>query len=53
MTKEMGGEYKYKTKMTKLSIQGAGIMGRPSVSADLFDTLSKANINIRLINLKV
>ena len=35
--------------MTKLSIQGAGIMGRPSVSADLFDTLSKANINVRLI----
>ena len=35
--------------MTKLSIQGAGIMGRPSVSADLFDTLSQANINVRLI----
>ena len=24
-------------------------MGRPSVSADLFDTLSQANINVRLI----
>ena len=35
--------------MTKLSIQGAGIMGRPSVSADLFDTLSQANINVSLI----
>ena len=35
--------------MTKLSIQGAGIMGRPSVAADLFDTLSQANINVRLI----
>ena len=35
--------------MTKLSIQGAGIMGRPSVAADLFDTLSLANINVRLI----
>ena len=46
---QLGGEYNYKTKMTKLSIQGAGIMGRPSVSADLFDTLSKANINVRLI----
>ena len=46
---ELGGEYNFKTNMTKLSIQGAGIMGRPSVSADLFDTLSQANINVRLI----
>ena len=45
----MGGEYSYKRKMTKLSIQGAGIMGRPSVSAELFDTLFQANINVRLI----
>ena len=36
--------------MTKLSIQGAGIMGRPSVSADLFDTLSQANINVRSVS---
>ena len=49
ITSQLGGEYKLKTKMTKLSIQGAGIMGRPSVSADLFDTLSQANINVRLI----
>ena len=49
ITSELGGEYIYKTKMTKLSIQGAGIMGRPSVTADLFDTLSQANINVRLI----
>ena len=49
ITKVLGGEYNFKTKMTKLSIQGAGIMGRPSVSADLFDTLSQANINVRLI----
>ena len=35
--------------MTKLSIQVAGIMGRPSLSADLFETLSQANINVRLI----
>ncbi len=49
ITKHLGGGYSYKTKMTKLSIQGAGIMGRPSVSAELFDTLSKANINVRLI----
>jgi len=47
--KSLGGKYCYKQHMTKLSIQGAGIMGRPSVSAELFDTLSKANINVRLI----
>ncbi len=49
ITNQLGGEYNFKTKMTKLSIQGAGIMGRPSVSADLFETLSQANINVRLI----
>ena len=49
ITTQLGGDYNFKTKMTKLSIQGAGIMGRPSVSADLFDTLSQANINVRLI----
>ena len=49
ITTQLGGEYNFKTNMTKLSIQGAGIMGRPSVSADLFDTLSQANINVRLI----
>ena len=49
ITTQLGGKYNFKTNMTKLSIQGAGIMGRPSVSADLFETLSQANINIRLI----
>jgi len=49
ITTQLGGEFNFKTKMTKLSIQGAGIMGRPSISADLFDTLSQANINVRLI----
>ncbi len=49
ITKQLGGKYNFKTNLTKLSIQGAGIMGRPSVSADLFDTLSQANINVRLI----
>ena len=49
ITNQFGGEYDFKKNMTKLSIQGAGIMGRPSVSADLFDTLSQANINVRLI----
>ncbi len=46
---KIGGKYSITKDMTKLSIQGAGIMGRPSVSAELFDTLSKANINVRLI----
>ena len=46
---KLGGEYSFKTNMTKLSIQGAGIMGRPSISAEFFDTLSKANINVSLI----
>ena len=49
ITNQLGGEYDFKKNMTKLSIQGAGIMGRPSVSANLFDTLSQANINVRLI----
>ena len=46
---QLGGTYNVKTNMTKLSIQGAGIMGRPSISAEFFDTLSKANINVSLI----
>ena len=46
---QLGGKYSFKTNMTKLSIQGAGIMGRPSISAEFFDTLSKANINVSLI----
>ncbi len=45
----LGGKYDFLVNMTKVSIQGAGIMGRPSVSAELFDSLSKANINVRLI----
>jgi len=35
--------------MAKLSISGAGILGRPGVAARLFDTLAKASINLRLI----
>ncbi len=46
---QIGGKYSITRNMTKLSIQGAGIMGRPSISAEFFDTLSKANINVRLI----
>jgi len=46
---QIGGKYSITQNMTKLSIQGVGIMGRPSISAEFFDTLSKANINVRLI----
>ena len=35
--------------MAKLSIAGAGIMGRPGVAARLFDTLARGGINLRLI----
>jgi aspartate kinase len=35
--------------MAKLSISGAGIMGRPGVAARMFDTLSRLGINLRLI----
>jgi len=35
--------------MAKLSISGAGIMGRPGVAARLFDTLARGGINLRMI----
>ncbi|MFM9110572.1 MAG: ACT domain-containing protein, partial [Prochlorococcaceae cyanobacterium] len=35
--------------MAKVSIAGAGIMGRPGVAARLFDTLARVGINVRLI----
>ncbi len=35
--------------MAKISIAGAGIMGRPGVAARLFDTLARLGINLRLI----
>jgi aspartate kinase len=35
--------------MAKLSVAGAGIMGRPGVAARLFDTLARLGINLRLI----
>ncbi len=45
----IGGQLLAEAGMTKLSISGAGIMGRPGIAANLFDTLSRAGINIRLI----
>tara|TARA_Y100001970_G_scaffold285458_1_gene405299 strand:+ start:6075 stop:7829 length:1755 start_codon:yes stop_codon:yes gene_type:complete len=49
LIKHIGGELTWSSSMAKISIQGAGIMGRPSISANLFETLSQANINVRLI----
>ena len=44
-----GGQLVAEGGMSKLSISGAGIMGRPGIAAGLFDTLSRAGINLRLI----
>ena len=35
--------------MAKISISGAGILGRPGVAARLFDTLARLGIHLRLI----
>ena len=45
----IGGEISYQKNLTKLSIYGAGIMGRPGIASSLFQTLSDSGINIRLI----
>ncbi len=45
----IGGELLAQSGMTKLSISGAGIMGRPGIAATLFDTLSRKGVNLRLI----
>ena len=46
---KIGGTLLAQSGMTKLSISGAGIMGRPGIAATLFDTLSRKGINLRLI----
>ncbi len=46
---KIGGDLVSQSEMTKLSISGAGIMGRPGIAATLFDTLSRKGINLRLI----
>ncbi len=46
---KIGGELLAQTGMSKLSISGAGIMGRPGIAATLFDTLSRKGVNLRLI----
>jgi aspartate kinase len=44
-----GAQLSAQGAMAKLSISGAGILGRPGVAARLFDTLARAGINLRLI----
>ena len=46
---DLGGELAAEGGMTKLSIRGAGIMGRPGIAAKLFSCLSQQGINLRLI----
>ena len=45
----LGGELAAEGGLTKLSIGGAGIMGRPGIAASLFNCLSHQGINLRLI----
>jgi len=45
----IGGEISSKDNLSKISIYGAGIMGRPGIASSLFQTLSDSGINIRLI----
>ncbi|WP_269621983.1 aspartate kinase [Prochlorococcus marinus] len=49
LIKKFGGELTTQNEMTKISIRGAGIMGRPEIAAKFFETLSKVGINLRLI----
>ncbi len=49
LLKIIGGEISTQKTLTKLSIYGAGIMGRPGIASSLFQTLSDSGINIRLI----
>ncbi len=49
LIKKSGGKLYSQENMSKISISGAGIMGRPGIAATFFETLSKAGINLRLI----
>ncbi|MEB3319911.1 MAG: aspartate kinase [Cyanobium sp.] len=46
---EGGAQLSAEAGLAKISIAGAGIMGRPGVAARLFDTLARSGINLRLI----
>ncbi len=45
----IGGNLCTEKGMSKLSINGAGIMGRPGIAASFFDKISREGINLRLI----
>ena len=49
LIESLGGELVAQPGMSKLSISGAGIMGRPGIAAGLFQTLSRVGINLRVI----
>ncbi len=49
LIKYIGGKISTESNMTKLSINGAGIMGRAGIASSLFETLSNSGVNIRLI----
>ncbi len=49
LLQRLGGNLTIQEKMSKISIRGAGIMGRPGIAAKFFKTLSKSGINLRLI----
>ena len=49
LIQSLGGELVAQSGMSKLSISGAGIMGRPGIAAMLFQTLSRVGINLRVI----
>lgn len=49
LIEKLGGQLDAEAGMSKLSINGAGIMGRPGIAARLFQTLSRLGINLRLI----
>ncbi len=49
IVQSLEGKITTEDSMSKLSISGAGIMGRPGIAASLFDTISRAGINLRLI----
>ncbi len=40
----------YDDDIVKVSIVGAGMIDRPGIAAKMFDTLAKANINIKMIS---
>nr|WP_115094658.1 aspartate kinase [Synechococcus sp. UW106] len=46
---QLGGDLAAEGGLTKLSISGAGIMGRPGIAANLFNCLCQQGINLRLI----